>query len=253
MEILFVLIGGICLLGSFYVLGHYTFWLPHRSSKLPRILMLHRVTATQDASGMNMPPDKFEALLAWLKAKKAVTVTLSEWLDSARNDQTSNMFALTFDDGFLDNFTEAFPLLQKYQMKATIFLAPRYEAITRMQPEHLRIMHKSGLIEFGAHTMTHPNLNKIGDEQAMREIVDSKRWVESQIGHCHCFAYPFGRFSDKHMRMVEQAGFSCAVSTKKRIAPFSERARFCLPRIGISGLMNGVQMRIALRVGRYRL
>jgi peptidoglycan/xylan/chitin deacetylase (PgdA/CDA1 family) len=236
-----------------YFLGQYTFWLPHKSVTLPRILMLHQVTQQEPASGMNMPPAKFEALLLLLRAKKAKTVTMSEWLENAQHKKTENMIALTFDDGFLDNYTEAFPLLQKYQMKATIYLSPHFEAISRMQPEHLQIMQQSGLIEFGAHTMTHPNLNNISDEQAMQEIMASKQWVEEHIGYCYCFAYPFGRFSEKHMHMVEQAGFCCAVSTKKRILAFSPSNQFCLPRISISGLMNSVQLRIALRVGRYRL
>ncbi len=248
-----IAICSLAFLGLLFLLGQYTFWLPHRSTKLPRILMLHQVTRQEAASGMNVPPARFEALLALLKARNAKTVTMSEWLENAKNNQTENMVAITFDDGFLDNFTEAFPLLQKYQMKATIYLAPQFESITRMQPEHMQIMYKSGLIEFGAHTMTHPNLNKISDEQAMQEMIDSKKWVEQQIGHCRCFAYPFGRFSDRHMQMAAQAGFSCAVSTKKRILPFSQRNQFCLPRIAINGLMNSVQLRIALRVGRYRL
>jgi hypothetical protein len=43
-----------------YVLGQYTFWLPHRSWKLPRILMFHQVTVSEPASGMNVQPEKFE-------------------------------------------------------------------------------------------------------------------------------------------------------------------------------------------------
>ena len=253
MTIIMWLMIGIMVVVTLYLLGQYTFWLPHKSAKLPRILMLHQVTQKEPASGMNMPPAKFEALLALLCAKQAKTVTMSEWLSYAQKQQTENMVALTFDDGFLDNYTEAFPLLQKYQMKATIYLSPHFEAINRMQPEHLQIMQQSGLIEFGAHTMTHPNLNNISDEQAMQEIMDSKQWVEKHIGYCHCFAYPFGRFSEKHMHMVEKAGFCCAVSTKKRILAFSANKQFCLPRISISGLMDSVQLRIALRVGRYRL
>jgi peptidoglycan/xylan/chitin deacetylase (PgdA/CDA1 family) len=236
-----------------FVLGQYTFWLPHRSWKLPRILMFHQVTALQSASGMNVPPEKFEQMLALLKKKKIKTVTMTEWLKYAENPTGEKVVALTFDDGFLDNFTDAFPLLEKYQTKATIYISPDFAAIEKMKPEQLVKMSQSGLVEFGAHTMTHPNLNNISDEQATQEIVASKKWVEEHIGYCHNFAYPFGRFSAKHMEMVKDAGFLSAVSTKKRIQPLSAANQFCLPRISIGGKMNLLQFRIALRVGRHRL
>ncbi len=236
-----------------YLMGQYTFWLPSKSWKLPRILMLHQVNSQQAASGMNMPPAKFEALLKLLQAKGCKTVTMSEWLTATKTSNTHKLVAITFDDGFLDNFVEAFPLLQKYQMKATIYVAPQFAAIDKMLPEHIITMHNSGLIEFGAHTMTHPNLNEIADTQALLEIKQSKQWLEQLLGRCDNFAYPFGRFSDKHMKMVQELGFSSAVSTKKRIEPCSDNNQYRLPRISISGLMNPVQLRIALRVGRYRL
>ena len=238
-----------------WVLGQYTFWLPHRSWKIPRILMLHQVSSQEPASGMNMQPEKFEQLLKLLQKKKIKTLTMTEWLEYSQSSHLGDqkVVALTFDDGFLDNYTYAFPLLEKYQAKATIFLSPNFAAIEKMQPEQLAIMSKSGLVEFGAHTMTHPNLNNISDEQAMQEILASKKWVVEQIGYCNNFAYPFGRFSPKHMDMAKEAGFLSAVSTKKRIQPLSVDNQYCLPRISISGKMNMLQLRIALRVGRYRL
>lgn len=253
MVLLELILIAIVIVFLLYLMGQYTFWLPPKSWNLPRILMLHQVNSQQPASGMNMPPTKFENLLQLLQAKQCKTVTMSEWLARVEKGDTYKLVALTFDDGFLDNFTEAFPLLQKYQMKATIFLAPQFAAIDKVTEAHIRQMHKSGLIEFGAHTLTHPNLNNIDDVQAKKEIIQSKQWVEQLLGQCDNFAYPFGRFSEKHMLMVQEAGFKSAVSTKKRIAPFSSNLQYCLPRIGMSGLMNSIQLRIALRVGRYRL
>ncbi|MDE2421999.1 MAG: polysaccharide deacetylase family protein [Gammaproteobacteria bacterium] len=255
MMILYIILFVIIFVSLVYLLGQYTFWLPHRSWNIPRILMLHQVTAAEPASGMNIQPKKFEQLLQLLQKKNIKTLTMSEWMEYSQSQKSSHqkVVALTFDDGFLDNYTDAFPLLEKYQAKATIFLSPKLDAIAKMQPEHLTIMSKSGLIEFGAHTMTHPNLNNISDEQAIQEIRASKQWVEEQIGYCHHFAYPFGRFSAKHMDMVKAAGFLSAVSTKKSIQSLSAENQYCLPRISVSGKMNMMQLKIAIRVGRYRL
>lgn len=70
--VLYVAVGLLALAALLYVLGNYTFWLPFRSSKLPRIVMLHQVTPKDAASGMNMPPEKFEQLLTLLTRKGAI-------------------------------------------------------------------------------------------------------------------------------------------------------------------------------------
>ncbi len=69
MWLLYIIIGLVILAALLYVLGNYTFWLPFRSNKLPRIVMLHQVTPHAQASGMNMPPEKFEQLLQLLVKK----------------------------------------------------------------------------------------------------------------------------------------------------------------------------------------
>ena len=87
-----------------YLLGNYTFWLPFRSAKLPRIIMLHQVTPHLSASGMNMPPAKFEKLLQYLIKKQSLFCFVSE-LDQYQGQK--NIVALSFDDGFLDNYQYA--------------------------------------------------------------------------------------------------------------------------------------------------
>lgn len=67
MWILYVLVGLVVLAGVLYLLGNYTFWLPPlRTANIPRVVMLHQVTPHAEASGMNMPPAKFEELLQYL-------------------------------------------------------------------------------------------------------------------------------------------------------------------------------------------
>lgn len=233
-----------------YSLGNYTFWLPFRSAKLPRIIMLHQVTPHLPASGMNMPPAKFEKLLQYLIKKQSIFCFVSE-LDQYQGQK--NIIALSFDDGFLDNYEYAYPLLKKYNAKATIFLATQIEAIEKLNPEQIREMSNSGVIEFGAHTQHHVNLLKTPDQEAFNEILRSKQDVEAIVGHCPSFAYPFGRYNERHQQMVKEIGFKNAVSTRKKIECYSEYNQFELPRISTSGMMNAVQMRIALAKGRYKL
>lgn len=233
-----------------WVIGNYTFWLPYRGKTLPRIIMLHQVTPHAPASGMNMPPEKFEQLLQLLIKQQSTFYFVSEL---EQHQGKKNAVALSFDDGFLDNYQYAFPLLKKYQAKATIYLATQIEGIEKLNAEQIQEMQQSGLIEFGAHTQHHVNLLKLDDETAYQEILNSKRDVEQLTGQCLSFAYPFGRFNATHEKMVQEIGFTNAVSTRKKIEAYSEQNRFNLPRISTHGQMNALQMRIALAKGRYKL
>ena len=233
-----------------YLLGNYTFWLPLRSANLPRVVMLHQVTPHAEASGMNMPPAKFEQLLQYLVKKKATFCFVSE-LDQYQGQR--NVFALSFDDGFLDNYQYAYPLLKKYKAKATIYLATQIEGIEKLNAEQIREMSESGVIEFGAHTQHHVNLLKLSDEDAFAEMQASKQDVEALVGRCPSFAYPFGRFNARHQQMAQDIGFKNAVSTRKKVEAYTAENQFNIPRVSTHGAMNALQMRIAMAKGRYKL
>ncbi|AOA57462.1 polysaccharide deacetylase [Acinetobacter larvae] len=250
MWVLYIFLGLLVLAAVLYLLGNYTFWLPYRSAKLPRVVMLHQVTPHADASGMNMPPAKFEQLLRYLTHRKSIFCFVSE-LDQFKNQK--NVVALSFDDGFLDNYQYAYPLLKKYQAKATIFLATEIDGIEKLTPTQIKEMSASGIIEFGAHTQHHVNLLKLSDEDAFREMQASKHDVEQLVGACPSFAYPFGRFNEKHQQMAKQIGFKNAVSTRKKIEALTMQNQFNIPRVSTHGAMNALQMRIALAKGRYKL
>jgi len=250
MWILYALAGIAVLAAVLYLLGNYTFWLPLRSAKLPRVVMMHQVTPHEGASGMNMPPAKFEQLLQYLVKKKAVFCFVSE-LDQYQGQR--NVFALSFDDGFMDNYQYAYPLLKKYRAKATIYLATQIEGIEKLNAEQIREMADSGLIEFGAHTQHHVNLLKLSDDEAFAEMQASKQDVEALVGRCPSFAYPFGRFNAKHQQMAKEIGFQNAVSTRKKVEAYTPENQFNIPRVSTHGAMNAVQMRIALAKGRYKL
>jgi peptidoglycan/xylan/chitin deacetylase (PgdA/CDA1 family) len=244
------------LAGVAFFLSRHTLWRLPRPKVWPRILMYHRVTDGAPASGMNTPPALFEKHLLALKAQKKVFCTLSELADRCHQQEKDNehLVALTFDDGWLDNFEEMFPLLQKHGAKATIYLAPECPDIPKLRPEHIRAMRESGLVEFGAHTVNHVNLKRSDDGTARAEIKNSRQAVEMLTGvPCRSFAYPYGQFSQKHCDMVRAAGFDTAVSTKKEIRPWWKQNRFRLCRISTHGQASMFQFKISLSRGRYRI
>ncbi|SIS42912.1 polysaccharide deacetylase family protein [Neptunomonas antarctica] len=244
MSIIAVLIAVVLLL---WFLGNYNIWRPVVSSDQPRILMYHSIG--DGISDLSVSTAKFDQQLKWLKAKGYRFVTVSELLEL---DSTVKVVALTFDDGFEDNYTNMFPVLQRYAAKATVYLAPDISGIDRLTVEQVKGMQASGLCEFGAHTLNHVNLSQLDDPQAQVEIIKSKQKVESMTeSECRSFAYPFGRYTDRTVELVKAAGFDSAVTVKKGIEHIQDPYK--IKRISVLGKTNIVQFQIAMTRGRYRV
>jgi peptidoglycan/xylan/chitin deacetylase (PgdA/CDA1 family) len=141
----------------------------------------------------------------------------------------SKAVAVTFDDGYRDNYENAYPILKKYDIPGTFFLITDYigtgeipawdkgyyiaEKILMLSWEQVREMSDNG-ISFGSHTLTHPFLTKISRKQVQKEIHFSKDIIEQRIGKpVTSFAYPSGDFDSDIKEIVKKTGYSAAVST----------------------------------------
>lgn len=121
---------------------------------------------------------------------------------------------LTFDDGFAKNFTEVFPLLRKYQVKASINLVadwvsdPQGEILTK---EQIREMELSGLVQFQSHTCSHRSLNLLTPGEVQAEITESKKKLQELLsGKVSVFVYPREDFTEDIARAEsEQYDFCC--------------------------------------------
>ncbi|MEI6222390.1 MAG: polysaccharide deacetylase family protein [bacterium] len=123
--------------------------------------------------------------------------------------------ALTFDDGYRDFYENAFPLLKKYKMKATLYVV--YDYIGKegfVTEDDIRDMVQSGFIEIGSHTLGHVDLNKTPDAIAKKEIFLSKSKLEEITGiSVLSFAYPYGIITTNAQRFAREAGYVAAVTT----------------------------------------
>lgn len=186
-----------------------------------RVLMYHRVTDLGEYDQLTVTPTRFEEQLSTLQRECSV-LGLGEALE---NDKSS--VVITFDDGYLDNYLEAAPLLKKYNLPALIYLTsdfadqnashPRYTSKERlhMNWSEVHALQSDGSISFGSHTCTHPMLSELSDADSKREIVESKQRLEDKLGTAAVsFAYPNGNYGEREVDFVREAGYQHAVTVK---------------------------------------
>lgn len=195
------------------------------------VLMYHKVVSepvTGSRHGTWITVERFERQLASLRRRGMTTVTLRDCLAAARGERPlpPRPVILTFDDGYLDNYTNAFPLLERLGMTAVVFLVadpalssnawdaaagePWAPLMTR---EQAREMSRAG-IEIGSHALTHPRLPDLPDERLAWELGESKRVLESWLGTpVASLAYPYGAVDERVKRAAQQAGYELAVAT----------------------------------------
>lgn len=285
------------------------------------VLMYHRILEEPlkqpffVQEGMFVKASNFDKQLEFLKGRFKL-VFLDELVDKIQcGGNIGGLCAITFDDGWRDNYTEAFPLLKKHGVPATVFLATGYVGTDRffwpeeislflekfnhgqsghehlppamirflrerstcqtkrriIQPdwcidilkglpllerteileffrghfrlatiprqmmdwEEARMMLSSGLVRFGAHTVSHEMLDQVSLQKAQHEIETSKADIEYHLGcRVRTFAYPNGNLTDDICRILEGSGFSGAVTTRKGLlAPVTPLMK--MPRVAI--------------------
>ncbi len=192
------------------------------------ILMYHSVDDSLAAACVH--PEHFEQQLAYLKRVGYQAIDLDVVFSYMTEGGALPLkpVVITFDDGYRDNLKNAFPILKKYNMRATIFLATGYlghsngwcaaDGVTQrplMTWKEVNEAAKESLLSFQPHTCSHPKLTKIPVPQVREELVRSKLIIEDKLGRsCHHFAYPYGDFNEIVRSIVEEVGFRTACSVR---------------------------------------
>lgn len=203
--------------------GSFCIWLSNKYT-VP-ILVYHSVNYAEETTGITVDPDRFERQMAYLKDHHHRVISLDELVGMIREkkDFPPKSVVITFDDGYVDNYVYAFPILKKYGFSATIFvitdLVDKKGYITWDQ---LKEMEKSG-ITVGSHTLDHTYLPGVSEDWQRRQIFDSKKIIEQKLGHpIDYMAYPNGGFSKKIKKMVQEAGYKGACTTNRGLIPLNK-------------------------------
>lgn len=214
------------------------------------VVAFHRVQDTPNGHGLTTSVEMFERHCRFFRRHFKV-VPLRELVDRMeRGAAVGGTLAITFDDGYRDNFDNAAPVLKRLGLPATFFVVSRWMG-TDVVPwwdreqgvrhpwmtwDQVRSLRARGF-DVGAHTRTHVDLGRVSGAEARGEILGSRCDVEEQIGEpVELFAYPFGgrdNLTEENRQLVRAAGFRCCCSATGGInAAGADPFRLC--RIPIS-------------------
>ncbi|HZM05592.1 MAG TPA: polysaccharide deacetylase family protein [Candidatus Saccharimonadales bacterium] len=172
----------------------------------------------------------FRQHLAQLAEEGYKTIDFPQLLDSLGSGQfpSDKSIVITFDDGFKNFYTEGFPALSKYGFTATMFLPTAFISNSRMSFKEaecltwneIREMRQAGM-QFGSHTVNHPQLSGLKFPEIERELRDSRAQMEQELGEpTTTFAYPFAfpqenrSFAQTFRDLLIKTGYTCCVTTE---------------------------------------
>lgn len=216
------------------------------------ILMYHSIStnSTLGFRKFTLRPDQFISHLAYLREQGYQAISVAKLAEIRSQGQRQLLPAkpvvITFDDGFMDFYTTAFPILQEYRFPASLFLVTGYLGRTSLwlrsiredkrpmiTPVHLREMAEAG-IDCGSHTHTHIHMDTVTEKRAREELLVSKNILEQFIGRSvTVFAYPYGHYNRKACQLVKEVGFQAACAVKDALS-HSKDDLFALARITIT-------------------
>jgi peptidoglycan/xylan/chitin deacetylase (PgdA/CDA1 family) len=187
------------------------------------ILYYHRV-ADGIPPGEGVSPSVFKSQVHYLRKRGHHSIGFGELADHFRTGRSlpSHPIIITFDDGYLDTFSQAYPILKTAGFTATVFMVSGFiggwtdweggqaHRAPLMNREQILTLSAQGF-EFGGHTRNHKKLVSIGLKEAEKEIRLGKTDLENLLQKpVHSFAYPYGDFNDQIVELVKICGFKAA-------------------------------------------
>lgn len=205
------------------------------------IIMYHSVHPdNKPENRLGVSAQSFERQMRFLKQQRYNVLPLEELTELIRQHKKipAKTVAITFDDGYRDNYIYAFPVLKKYSLPATIFIIVNEvgrKKGDRLDWQQIKQMQASSLITVGSHALgPEPLVNIRSEKELRRQIFDSKRALEEKLVRpVNAFSYAGGAFNPQIRKLVMDAGYKVAVATNPG-KKYPKHDLFGLKRLRIS-------------------
>ncbi len=199
------------------------------------VIMYHNIDYKKD-SALSVTPENFERQMRFLKSFGYNVISIDELAGLLKDKKPlkPKTIAITFDDGFENNYSSAYPVLKKYKLPATIFvIVNEIGKEGYLTWSELREMSENNIV-IGSHTLTHAYLTSLDPETLDRELVLSKSILEEKLNRkVNVMSYPLGGFNEKVKEAVKKAGYTgaCATSPGKK---YPNNDLYAIKRLRIS-------------------
>lgn len=227
------------------------------------ILLFHRVTDEIPEDGLTVGVRRFGRICRMLRRQFHV-VPVGEIVRRVRAGEPlpPRTLAITFDDSYHCNLIAA-RVLAEHCLPACFFIPTGYVGTDQVYPWDQDLPCRLGHLnwdevrqlaawnfEIGSHTVTHPDLGQVSEEQVRRELIDSRQALEDQLGRrVRWFAYPFGgqeHFRPERLRLVEEAGYEACFSAHGGFIT-RDRSDSILPREPVPYFHSVIHLELYLR------
>jgi peptidoglycan/xylan/chitin deacetylase (PgdA/CDA1 family) len=203
------------------VIGNYE-TIKHLLKSVP-VLLYHKVG--KDTDSLTVSTKRFAQDMEYLAQQGYTALSLEQVRGRLHNEEADlpgKPVLITFDDGYLDNYTNAFPILQKYNLKASFYIITGIIGNeNRMTAAQIREMDAAGM-GIGSHTVTHRSLGELAAQETAVELSRSKATLEQILGKAVNFiAYPCGSYRQDTLHMATQSGYVGGFSVKQGNALFT--------------------------------
>ncbi len=219
----------------------------HARAKLAKVpIMMYHDILPEKQVFFDVTPAEFEAALQTIQKNGMTPIALDQLVEHLRTGipLPKKPIVLTFDDGYLGHYKYVYPLMKKYNVPAAFAIYPAKVGTTKGRSavtwEQLSEMIADPLVTIASHSVTHPlNLGELSDAKIQTEVFDSKRILEEKLGRpIKYFVYPSGKFDDRVLKAVDQAGYQAAWTMRDEDNRFAQDSidLFRIERIGQSQL-----------------
>jgi peptidoglycan/xylan/chitin deacetylase (PgdA/CDA1 family) len=188
------------------------------------ILMYHRLAEPMGVDrrydNLCVSPRAFDEQMRFLRRRGYKTLFASELILAIRDGHAvpERSVVVTFDDGYDNVLSAGMAPLERYDVKASVYLITEHHRLGKpgfLSPAQIHVLDRSGCVELGSHSRTHPKLDQTSDQQLEDEIFGSKAYLDELLGaRAWTFCFPYGNYDRRVVRMVRRAGYLGALSTR---------------------------------------